>query len=83
MHHNEYWGTRQQLLAGKVIADFVDKDYGPLDPVFGVLLCPVAGCLTFYRNVFYITFIYFFPFNAAKASYFIWLIDESYPLNLL
>ena len=39
----EYWGTRQQLLAGKIIADFIDSTDGPLDPVFGVLLCPVAG----------------------------------------
>jgi len=39
----EYWGTRQQLRAGKVIADWIDPLYGPLDPIFGVLLCPTAG----------------------------------------
>ncbi|XP_065673450.1 uncharacterized protein LOC101236484 isoform X1 [Hydra vulgaris] len=43
LNHSDYWGSRQQLLAGKVISDFVGEDYGPLDPVFGVLLCPVAG----------------------------------------
>lgn len=43
LNHLEYWGTRQQLLAGKVIADYVDDPNGPLDPVFGVLLSPVAG----------------------------------------
>ena len=39
----EYWGTRQQLRAGKIIADWIDPVYGPLDPIFGVLLCPTAG----------------------------------------
>lgn len=43
LNHSNYWGTRQQLLAGKIIADYIDPDYGPLDPIFGVLLCPVAG----------------------------------------
>ncbi|XP_066928123.1 uncharacterized protein [Clytia hemisphaerica] len=43
LNHTNYWGTRQQLLAGKVIADHVDKSYGSLDPIFGILLCPVAG----------------------------------------
>ena len=47
LRHIDYWGQRQQLLAGKVIADFVDPDYGPMDPVFGVLLSPVAGKLDF------------------------------------
>ncbi|XP_065673451.1 uncharacterized protein LOC101236484 isoform X4 [Hydra vulgaris] len=45
LNHSDYWGSRQQLLAGKVISDFVGEDYGPLDPVFGVLLCPVAAHL--------------------------------------
>ena len=39
----KYWGSRQQLLGGKVIADWVDRDNGPLDPLFGVLLNPTAG----------------------------------------
>jgi len=43
LHHDAYWGSHQQMLAGKVIADFIDADYGALDPVFGVLLSPVAG----------------------------------------
>ena len=43
LRSNEYWGTRQQLRAGKVIADWIDPLNGPLDPVFGVLLCPTAG----------------------------------------
>nr|XP_047138865.1 uncharacterized protein LOC124814843 [Hydra vulgaris] len=38
-----YWGSRQQLLSGKVIADFVAEHYGFLDPVFGVLLNPTTG----------------------------------------
>ncbi|XP_065654386.1 uncharacterized protein LOC124814843 [Hydra vulgaris] len=38
-----YWGSRQQLLSGKVIADFVAEHYGSLDPVFGVLLNPTTG----------------------------------------
>ena len=41
--HNNFWGSRQQLLSGKVIADWVDPEHGPLDPVFGVLLQPTAG----------------------------------------
>ena len=44
-----YWGSRQQLLAGKVIADWVDRENGPLDPIFGVLLNPTAG--TYYMLV--------------------------------
>ena len=38
-----YWGSKQQLLAGKVVADWVAPESGPLDPVFGVLLVPTAG----------------------------------------
>ena len=41
--HEGFWGSRQQLLAGKVIADYVDPDGVPLDPIFGVLLQPTAG----------------------------------------
>lgn len=41
--HEKYWGTRQQLLAGKVIADWIDIEKGPLDPIFGVLMNPTAG----------------------------------------
>jgi len=43
LEHGEYWGTRQQLLSAKVIADWVDRINGPLDPIFGVLLQPTAG----------------------------------------
>ena len=43
LYTEEYWGTRQQLLAGKVIGDWVDKKNGPLDAIFGVLLQPTAG----------------------------------------
>ena len=40
----EYWGTRQQLLAGKVICDWLSEDdMPPMDPIFGVLLNPTAG----------------------------------------
>ena len=46
----EYWGSRQQLMAGKVIADWVDKENGPLDPIFGVLLQPNAGELFPYHT---------------------------------
>ena len=39
-----FWGTRQQLLAGKVIADWLSEDNKPpMDPIFGVLLNPTAG----------------------------------------
>lgn len=38
-----YWGSRQQLRAGKVIADHIDIQNGALDPIYGVLLCPSAG----------------------------------------
>ena len=43
LYTSEYWGTRQQLLAGKVIGDWVDRENGPLDPIFGVILQPTAG----------------------------------------
>jgi len=43
LSHNEYWASRQQLLSGKVVADWIDPDYGPLDPVFGILLNPTLG----------------------------------------
>ena len=43
MDHDKFWGSRQQLRGGKVIADWIDREYGPLDPVFGVLLCPTVG----------------------------------------
>ena len=26
-----------------MIADWIDRTNGPLDPIFGVLLCPTAG----------------------------------------
>ena len=40
----DYWGTRQQLLCGKVIADWVNPDCNSsLDPIFGALLCPCGG----------------------------------------
>jgi len=42
-NHEGYWGTRQQLLAGKVIADWLDVNNGPIDAIFGVLLNPTAG----------------------------------------
>ena len=45
-----YWGSRQQLLAGKVIADWVDCKNGPLDPIFGVLLQPTAGTFSLYST---------------------------------
>ena len=41
--HKGYWGSRQQLLSGKVISDWVDKENGPLDPIFGALLQPTTG----------------------------------------
>ena len=49
-----FWGTRQQLRAGKVIADWVDPINGPIDPVFGVLLCPTAGIQDFIKFVYYL-----------------------------
>ena len=41
--HNSFWGSRQQMLSGKVIADWIDRKNGPLDPIFGVLLQPTTG----------------------------------------
>jgi len=42
--HNDYWGTRQQLLSGKVICDWLSEDdKPPMDPIFGVLMNPTAG----------------------------------------
>ncbi|XP_047144655.1 uncharacterized protein LOC101239989 isoform X1 [Hydra vulgaris] len=43
LNHTDYWGSLQQIMSGKVIADFVAEDYGPIDPVFGVLLNPTTG----------------------------------------
>lgn len=43
LDHRAYWGSRQQLLSCKVIADWVDRDHGCLDPLFGVLLQPTSG----------------------------------------
>ncbi|XP_065670455.1 uncharacterized protein LOC101239809 isoform X5 [Hydra vulgaris] len=43
LSHSDYWGSTQQLLSGKVIADFVAGEYGTLNPVFGVLLNPTTG----------------------------------------
>jgi hypothetical protein len=42
MHHDEFWGTRQQLRSGKVVGDMM----GGLDPVFGVLLNPTGNHFT-------------------------------------
>nr|XP_047144665.1 uncharacterized protein LOC101239989 isoform X2 [Hydra vulgaris] len=42
LNHTDYWGSLQQIMSGKVIADFVAEDYGPIDPVFGVLLNPTT-----------------------------------------
>ena len=52
LHHIDYWGTRQQLRAGKVISDWIDKKYGSIDPVFGALLSPAAGKVGFEGFVF-------------------------------
>ena len=41
--HKQHWGRKQQLLAGKRIADIIDKDNGGIDAVFGILLNPNAG----------------------------------------
>ena len=51
--HNHYWGTRQQMMCGKVIADWLEKrekkvknstyDAESFDPIFGVLLNPTGG----------------------------------------
>lgn len=47
--HTDYWASRQQLLSGKVVADWIDQDYGPLDPFFGVLLNPTLGLRISYQ----------------------------------
>lgn len=31
------------MLSGKVIADWIDVTYGPMDPIFGILLNPTTG----------------------------------------
>ena len=38
-----FWGTWQQMLCGKVIADWLDPSQVALDPIFGVLLNPTGG----------------------------------------
>lgn len=49
LHHERYWGTRQQLLFGKVVSDWLDirykkpKDKPPTDPLFGSLMNPTGG----------------------------------------
>jgi len=49
LEHKGYWGTRQQMLAGKVICDWLesfdkdDDDDEPMDPIYGVLLNPTSG----------------------------------------
>ena len=51
LKHKKYWGTRQQLLAGKVICDWLcEDDKPPMDPIFGVLLNPTAGEFKYLRN---------------------------------
>jgi len=45
--HSYYWATRQQMLFGKVIADWLPEHLEtktrPMDPIFGVLLNPTGG----------------------------------------
>ncbi|XP_066928844.1 uncharacterized protein [Clytia hemisphaerica] len=45
--HDFYWGTRQQMLFGKVIVDWlpehIETKTPPMDPIFGVLLNPTGG----------------------------------------
>ncbi|XP_066936890.1 uncharacterized protein [Clytia hemisphaerica] len=51
--HDHYWGTRQQMMCGKTIADWLEKrekkaknstyDADSFDPIFGVLLNPTGG----------------------------------------
>ncbi|XP_066936888.1 uncharacterized protein [Clytia hemisphaerica] len=44
--HSFYWGTRQQLLFGKVVCDWLacrTESKNPMDPVFGALLNPTGG----------------------------------------
>lgn len=38
LHHDDFWGTRQQLRSGKVVGDML----GGIDPVFGALLNPTG-----------------------------------------
>jgi len=45
-NHSFYWGTRQQLLFGKVICDWLatqDSEKASMDPIFGTLLNPTGG----------------------------------------
>ena len=46
LDHKKFWGSRQQMLAGKVIADWIDPEGGNLDPIFGVILQPTGGRIT-------------------------------------
>eukprot|EP00111_Clytia_hemisphaerica_P002457 TCONS_00007030-protein len=45
--HDFYWGTRQQMLFGKVIVDWlpdhIENQSRPMDPIFGVLFNPTGG----------------------------------------
>ena len=46
--HSYYWGTRQQMLFGKVICDWLACLHGKspeeaMDPIFGTLLNPTGG----------------------------------------
>uniref|UniRef100_A0A7M5WWB6 Uncharacterized protein n=1 Tax=Clytia hemisphaerica TaxID=252671 RepID=A0A7M5WWB6_9CNID len=45
--HSFYWGTRQQMLFGKVIVDWlpehIETKTPPMDPIFGTLLNPTGG----------------------------------------
>ena len=50
LQHRKYWGSRQQLLAGKVISDWIDPEGGPMDPIFGVILQPTAGICFFIKE---------------------------------
>ena len=51
LHTKKFWGTRQQLLSGKVIVDWLETEIS-IDPIFGVLLCPCGGkiIITAYFN---------------------------------
>ena len=61
--HIEYWATRQQLLSGKVVVDWLDLNYGPMDPIFGVLLNPTLGqcsaIVKYFSNYFPTCVLYF------------------------
>ena len=49
--HSFYWGTRQQLLFGKVICDWLatqNNEKASMDPIFGTLLNPTGGTNLFY-----------------------------------